>query len=1088
MDSQQITTDILYLDKNGNLMFLKKWGLLLFTLIITGGLSLFAQKEEWRNPEVININTEPAHATLMPFSSVEQALRLQDKESPFFQSLNGNWKFKWSENPAKRPENFYQMDYDDRQWKEIPVPSNWQMQGFGQPIYYNNGFPFRHLFDPVLEPTEVPTAYNPVGSYRTTFTIPDGWNERQVFLHFEGVQSAFYLWINGKKVGYSEGSMTPSEFNITDYLKKGKNTLAAEVYRWSDGSYLEDQDFWRLSGIYRDVFLFSTPDFHLRDFFVRSNLDKDYKDASLQITARLKNYIGNKTGFGHKLEAYLYDHELKPVSDQPLASVKLSNMGHLRELAEGPENIFELQAQVKDVKKWSAESPYLYTVVLVLKDSLNTVLEVERIKFGFREIEIIKGQLCLNGTPLLINGVNRHEFDPDFGRTISYDGMVEDIKIMKRYNINAVRASHYPNDTDWYALCDEYGLYVIDEANVESCGHNFSFASVLPEWRNAVVDRMESMVERDKNYTAIIGWSMGNEAGFGPNYEYMAAYTRIADPTRPVQFLVKRDELHPVSDIVTPMYPSIDDIVKYAEGNHNRPLIMCEYAHSMGNSTGNLKEYWEAVKKYPLLQGGFIWDFVDQGIRKTADNGKEFFAYGGDFGDKPNDANFCMNGLVFADRSIQPELYEVKKVYQMVDFISKNLEEKQIEIINNYSYTNLKDFQFYWSIQEDGALIQDGNLNIDLLPLKARTIEIPFKNFKPKPGAEYWLNIYMKQSKDTPWAKKGHIVAQEQFKLPLYVEPVNKLPENQGSLEIKEVGQIVSITSNSFEVEFDRSQGIIQQLVYGDNKVFYNNQGPLLNAYRAPTDNDDNLIADWNRFDRWKKAGLHNLKRKLKEFKVEKSDNLIKVISDLRYYANDSTGFDTKNVYTVYPDGTINFNIQIVPYGELPSLPKVGLMMALNDKFEQVQWYGRGPHENYADRKSSASIGVYTSTATDMYVPYPKPQETGNREDCRWLLLSDNTKNGVLFVADSTFSFSALHYSALDLANADHTYKLNSRKEVVLSLDTQQRGLGNSSCGPVTLPQYCLDNKSYHLKFSMRPYDDTQRPPQELARIKLQTD
>ena len=1066
------------------IFFLAKSLLVLIALLITH--TSFPQQAEWQDPRIININTEPAHATLMPFATAEQALQLKEKESPFYRSLNGNWKFHWSENPAKRPKEFYHTEYDAGKWAELPVPSNWQMHGFGQPIYYNNGFPFRHLFDPVLEPAEVPVSYNPVGSYRTSFSVPEDWGGRQVFIHFEGVQSAFYLWINGQKVGYSQGSMTPAEFNITEYLQEGKNILAAEVYRWSDGSYLEDQDFWRLSGIYRDVYLFSTPDMHVRDFFVRCDLDSAYENASLLVTARLRNYAGRKTNLGYRLEAHLFDQALEPVGQQPVAAAGLSNMGHLKELAEASENIFELRADIPKVRKWSAEDPYLYTVLLVLKDSVGQVVEVEKTRFGFREIEVINGQLCLNGRPLLINGVNRHEFDPDYGRTVSYERMLEDILIMKRFNINAVRNSHYPNDPDWYALCDEYGLYVVDEANLESCGHNFSFASVLPEWQQATLDRMQSMVERDKNYTSVVGWSLGNEAGFGPNYEYMAAWTRLADPTRPIQYLVKRDELHPVSDIISPMYPSIDWIVDYAKGDHDRPLIMCEYAHSMGNSTGNLKEYWEAVKKYDLLQGGFIWDFVDQGVRKKAESGQEFFAYGGDFDDEPNDANFCMNGLVFADRTIQPELYEVKKVYQMVDFEAADLEANRITITNNYAFTDLSEFIFSWALLEDGSVIQDGNLTVDLAPASSRTIPLPVKKSKTVPGAEYWLNISLTLKEDTPWAGEGHEVAWEQFRLPFFTALTGaKNTIGRGEpLKVGETGNILRINNQNIELEFDKSRGVIQKLMYQGNPVIHNGNGPALNAYRAPTDNDINLIADWKRFDRWKKAGLDQMRPEVKDFSFENVGGTVKIKTRMRYLAQNDAGFENEGVYTVFPDGAIAFDHRITPFGDLPPLPKVGLVMSLEDNFDQVKWYGRGPHENYADRKESADVGIYSAAVSDMYVPYPKPQETGNREDCRWLLLTDKKSNGVLLVADSVFSFSALHFTASDLAGASHTWKLQPRDEVILAIDTQQRGLGNSSCGPVTLPQYCLNKNTYQLKFSIRPWFNTSDKPEVVARTR----
>ncbi len=1066
----------------------KKGFLGLMLLLINTCYMGQAQRAEWQNPQIVDVNTEPVHATLMPYASVNQALALNDKESPYFKSLNGVWKFNLSKNPASRPVDFYQSEFDDTGWHDIPVPSNWQMKGYGQPIYFNNGFPFRFLFDPVLLPTEVPVDYNPVGSYRTDFIVPEDWEDRQVFMHFEGVQSAFYLWINGKKVGYSEDSMTSAEFNVTPYLREGRNTLAAEVYRWSDGSYLEDQDFWRLSGIYRDVYLFSTPNLHIRDFYIRPDFDAEYRDATLNVTARLRNYKQNITDLGHTLELHLYDRQLKGVGPQPTQTAALSNMGHNPKLAEGAEGIFELAVKVEQPMQWSAENPYLYTALLVLKDAQGKVVEVQKSGVGFREIEVLKGQLCLNGKPLLINGVNRHEFDPDHGRTISRESMIEDILIMKRFNINAVRSSHYPNDPDWYALCDEYGLYVVDEANMESCGHDFSFASLMPEWREAVVDRMVGMVERNKNYPSIISWSLGNEAGFGPNYQHMAAYTRLTDPSRPVQYLVKRDELHPISDIISPMYPTIDQIVAYAESGNDRPLIMCEYAHSMGNSTGNLKEYWDAVKKYPLLQGGFIWDFVDQGIRKKAENGQEFFAYGGDFGDNPNDTNFCMNGLVFADREVQPELYEVKKIYQMAHFEAEDLAKGKIRITNNFSFTNFKNFDFFWTLMKDGIPVQEGALPMEVPPTQSRLATIEFSEAVPTPGAEYWLAITMKLKDDTSWAKKGHVMAWEQFKLPYKVDAKPRFSHTmEGTMEIEENDSILSIYNPKIRLTFDKTRGVIKQLEYQSKKVMQGGITPSLNAYRAPTDNDINLVADWKRFDRWKEAGIHAMGAEVVDVKWKKKGNTIIVGSNIRHLAKNNSGFDQQATYTIFPNGAVDFNQRITPFGTLPPLPKLGLLMSLNENLREVQWYGRGPHENYVDRKESAALGFYSAKVSDFYVPYPKPQETGNREDCRWVLLTDETNNGILIVADNTFSFSALHFTPLDLANASHAYKLKPRKEVILSINAQQRGLGNSSCGPMTLPQYCLNDKQYHIKFSVRPFTATSKPVQEAARIKYLT-
>ena len=668
----------------------------LFVVGLVGVSSLAVQFEvqgdrvpDWENPEVVGWGKESAHCTLMVFPDVDSALIGNCEESPFYISLNGRWKFHWVARPAERPVDFYRADYDDSGWNEMPVPSNWQMHGYGVPIYTNITYPFAK--DPPRvtgEPQADYTAYklrNPVGSYRKTFEVPASWRGRHVFLHFDGVESAFYVWVNGTKIGYGQGSRTPAEFNVTTHLREGRNLLAVEVYRWSDGSYLEDQDFWRLSGIFRDVYLFSTPAVHLRDFFVRCDLDEHYRDGVLEVTAHVRNY-SDKLVEAPAVEMQLLDTSTS--SRRVCAQGRMEFTGET--ISAQDEAVFTYKTDIANPRKWTAEQPNLYTLLLTLKRANGDVLEVIPCRVGFRKVEVNGGQLRVNDIAVLLKGVNRHEHDPDTGHYVTVDSMVRDIRLMKQNNINAVRTSHYPNVSKWYDLCDEYGLYLVDEANIESHGMGYGRNETLGnklEWKKAHMDRTISMVQRDKNHPSIIIWSLGNEAGDGINFQATSEWIHQRDSSRPVQYEQARTRPH--TDIVCPMYSRIERIVKYASTDRDRPLILCEYAHAMGNSVGNLQDYWDAIEKYGHLQGGFIWDWVDQGLRKKDESGREFWAYGGDFGDKPNDGNFCCNGLLQPDRKPNPSLFEVKKVYQYIEVQPVDLISGKVRIRNEYDFVSL---------------------------------------------------------------------------------------------------------------------------------------------------------------------------------------------------------------------------------------------------------------------------------------------------------------------------------------------------------------------------------------------------------------
>jgi len=1024
-------------------------------LVFTAGSVAAQLANDWENPEMIGRNKEPAHCTLIPYPDVRSALEGSRASSPFYKSLNGNWKFNWVRRPSERPLEFYKLDYDVSNWKEIPVPSNWQMHGYGIPIYTNVPYPFPK------NPPYIPHEYNPVGSYRTEFTVPAQWEDRQIFIHFEGVKSAFYLWINGRKVGYSQGSMTPAEFNITKYLRSEKNILAAEVYRWSDGSYLEDQDMWRLSGIYRDVYLFSTPSVHLRDFFIRCDLDERYRDAALKVTASVHNY-SEKQAAAHTVEVSL--SETKDRLRQLMT-------GNIDSISGGADGIIEMQAEVKNPRKWSSEKPNLYTIILALKNADGEIIEVEQCKFGFREVELKDGRLFVNGVPVLIKGVNRHEHDPDYGRAVPFFRMVQDIELMKQFNINTVRTSHYPDNPKWYQLCDKYGLFVIDEANIESHGMGYDLDKTLgnkPVWKTAHLDRTVSMVGRDKNHPSIIIWSLGNEAGSGCNFVSTADYIHKTDPTRPVHY----ERHNEVADIDSVMYPHLNSLIERGRSDNTKPFIMCEYAHAMGNAVGNLREYWDAIEKYKTLIGGCIWDWVDQGLRKRTSDGKEFWAYGGDYGDKPNDGNFCINGLVFPDRKIPPKMWEVKRVYQYISVEPEDLTAGKIKVCNKYFYTNLNEFDVAWTLSEDGKIIQRGTIRpLDIAPGHSKSITLPVRKPELTAGAEYWLKISFHLQRDTMWAEKGHEIAAEQLKVPYEAAPKPLIPLNRmPQLNLKDTGECVTLQNNKFSVAFSRKIGAITSLIYGGREIIADGKGPVFNAFRQYTDNDRNPLGDWKNHDFWYKAGLHRLKRKLKDFKVNKiSPQVVRITANITCTGNNNAGFEHYCTYTIFGNGCINLDNRFEPFGELPILPKIGMVMTVNGTFENFIWYGRGPHENYPDRKVSADVGLYRSKVCDQYVPYVRPQENGNKEDIRWAALTDESGAGLLAVAEGVLSVTALHFTALDLA-ATHTHQLTPRRDITLCLDYRQNGLGNSSCGPPVLEKYALRPEPCRFSFSLRPY------------------
>ena len=1066
---------------------MKSLTVLLFCFLIT---PLFGQND-WENEQVIGINKEAPHSHYIPYLSVSQSTADVAVNSPYYLSLNGKWKFNWVKQPNLRPVDFYKNDYDVRAWDEIDVPSCWEMKGYGTPIYTNVTYPYERNPPKIIgNPPPNYTANkepDPVGSYRREFSLPEDWAGKEIIIHFDGVMSAFYLWVNGQKVGYSEGSMTPAEFDVTRYLKAGVNNVSAEVYRWSDGSYLEDQDFWRLSGIYRDVFLYAVPKIHLWDYSLKTTFNDDLTKANLNIDLKFRNDGGSGSNI---CDVYLSKYGQIPDVKNPLVSIPVKQVSAKNGLS------ISKSVEIDKPLLWSAEIPNLYQVTFILKDGTGKTNEVISTPFGFRKIEIRDQQLWVNGKNILIKGVNRHEHDPFNGRYVSLDVMKRDVELFKQFNINTVRTSHYPNHPDFYKLCDIYGVYVIDEANVESHGMGYGDASLAknPLWQKAHIDRVVRMVERDKNHPSVIIWSMGNEAGGGINFAASRDAIKELDAERPVHY----ERNNEVADIESTMYPALDRLEQAGKKDDPRPFLMCEYAHAMGNAVGNLKEYWEVINSYKRLIGGCIWDWVDQGLAKPVPGkeGEYFFAYGGDFGDQPNDGNFCINGLTTPDRQITPKMHEVKKIYQNIQIMPADLSAGKIKVTNDNYFINLGQYDLSWNLEQDGTIIQAGSLSSpEIAPGSSQEISIPVSRIDPVPGAEYFINVMFTLKKDELWAKRGHIVASEQMKFPVEVAQAKETSlDEMPALNMTEEGDNVMVSGKEFSMNFSKTAGTITSLEYFNTKIFDSDAiirrgfgrggfgggqqapqityarigGPMVNLYRAPVDNDAR--------SRGRTTGsieLWNLKGEVTAFNVQKlNDKSVEVKIDMKSTEPSGYSVTTNTTYTVYGNGRIDIATTFLPDEANWPLPKLGFIFSLKDGFENVEYYGAGPFENYVDRKTAAFIGRYKTTADEMFVPYVRTQDCGNRTDVRWFTITNHNGYGLMVTAPNLMNFSALHYSPIDLNNADHPYELTRRNETVLTVDLAGCGLGNGSCGPPPLDRYLLKTTKAIFRYSIRPYTD----------------
>ena len=1039
----------------------------------------------WEDPAVFAENREPPRASFTPFATRAAAIARRPEDSRLRLNLNGDWRFHWVTRPDERPRDFFEPDFDASGWAVIPVPSNWEFEGYGYPVYRDEFYSFPP------NPPDIPDDDNPVGSYRRTFDLPAGWDGREILLHFGGVYSAFFVWVNGEYIGYSEGSRTAAEFRVTDAVRPGTNVVAVEVYRCSDGSYLESQDFWRISGIDRDVYLVAMPPTHLRDFFAEATLDDAYEGGLLRLTVNVANR-GRGTAGAHEVRYELLDPDGRALWDEP-RTISL-------DVPPGGEAEGTATNVVERLRRWTAETPALYRLVMSLIGPGGEVTEVVSTRVGFRRVDVVDGLLTVNGRPIVLRGVNRHEHDPDRAHVVDEASMIEDIRLMKQLNINAVRAAHYPNVPRWYELTDEYGLYVVDEANIESHGMGFEPGVTLagrPEWLAAHMDRTVRMVERDKNHASIVVWSLGNEAGDGENFDSTAAWIRARDPSRPILYEPsgERDNI----DIVAPMYVRPYWLERYARSGAEKPFLLVEYAHAMGNSVGNLADYWKVIDAHPQLQGGFIWDWVDQVMRATDERGREYWAYGGDFGPAgvPTDGNFLVNGLVSAARRPHPHAWEVQKVYQPVRLSAVDLTTGRIAVENRYAFRDLSGLAGRWDLLADGEVVASGALPelttapgavdtvaLDLPRIGGGAVEEGDGRVAALPGVEYLLNVTLRSREDAPLVPAGHVVAWEQFKL-LQERPIEASPPG-APLTLRETPADVLVSGGDFTLRFDRASGILASLELGGRELLHS--GPAPNFWRAPTDNDYGSGFPV-RSGVWRFAGRPPA-RHLDSMSVARSPAGLRV-SVVSHFSLRAIGAHYALAHEVHRDGTVAISAQLTGVDEdLPEMPRFGTILTLPGDLDQAQWYGRGPHENYWDRRTGAAVGRYTAPVSSLAHPYVRPQETGTRTDTRWMALTDGAGTGLLVTGLPTVSFSALPHTLEDLDAGErkaqrHWVDLVPRDEVTLHVDHLQQGVGgDDSWGAVPHHEYTLWPGDMGFRYLLRPLRPGEDPAQ-VARTPL---
>lgn len=1033
---------------------------LLFVLAVFISIDILAfVLPDWENQFSNYINVLPARSTSYSYGSEEDALKKRNADTIM---LNGKWKYHFSETQDKRPMDFYKSGFSVNNWVDILVPGSVERQGYGKPIYTNQTYPFD--FNP---PYIAGYNNNYVSSYRRSFEIPAGWNGKQIVLHIGGAYSAYYVWIDGMPAGYKEDSCLPGEFDITNLLTKGKqHSIAVQVFRFSDGSYLEDQDQWRMSGITRDVYLEAVPQNMIYDFAIRTLLDEQYKDGKLEIRPLVKSFNNTKLD-DWKLEAKLFDAQNELIVNS-VCDAKTAADHRYKQRYAMPFAIMSMN--ISNPKKWTAETPDLYTLVLTLKNEKGTVQESRSCKVGFRKYEISPdGEFLVNGVSVKLYGVNRHDHSQYTGKAVSREEMMKDIKLMKQFNFNCVRTSHYPNNPYWYELCDEYGIYVMDEANYENHGDFTGVIANRSDWASSVIDRVTRMVERDKNHASIFAWSLGNENGYGPNLSAAAGWVKAFDPTRSVHYegangCLGQDPFD-FQDYISRMYPTIE---RFAELDRpetgNKPIFLCEYAHSMGNSTGNLKEYWDLIHARKRMIGGCIWDWMDQGMLETTPSGEKYWAYGGDYGDIPNDGNFCLNGIIAPDHTPKPALWECKYLFQPVEFyaIDNELEKGVVRIKNRYFFTNLNDREIRWEIKCEGEVIQQGKLfQLDILPGTEKTIQIPFKAIKPEAGKEYYLRLSAHLKENSVQGIAGHEVAKEQILLPFFKEAFSK-KSKRGKLQLVEQENQVHITLGKQQVHIDKESGYIVSLANNKREIL---KTPLmLNFWRAQTDNDR---MGWHNADKsmlvWK-----DLEKELSVNQVEiKENNEEQVVIKVTKKDKNNQLLCTLE-YTFYNTG----EIKVAPHVELsetvPEMVRFGMQAGIDKSLNNMSFYGRGPWENYSDRCASAEIDIYSGKVSDFTYDYIYPQENGNHTDVRRLTLKDSKTALKIYKAGKPLNISVLEYTQENYANARHTYDLKKADYLTMNVDFGQAGVGGNNSWSLTarpIEAYRMLDKKYGYEF-----------------------
>lgn len=1016
---------------------------------------LFSQSNlpDWENPQVFAINKEAPRTTSIPYSVENVALINYPKKSPFYQLLNGIWNFYWVAKVGEVPEGFYNEGYDISGWGNMPVPGNWEFNGYGVPMYINIGFGFPK------NPPYINREDSPVGVYRHNFDIPESWDGRRVFIHFEGGTNSMYLWINGQQVGYTENSKSPAEFDITKYIRKGENLLACRVQKFSDGSYLEDQDMWRLGGINRDVYLYSTAQTRILDFFAHPDLDKNYKNGLFSLDVKLKNYSASSVS--QILEVSVVDNAGKKIF---VKKQKVDITG------DSVSNV-SFDGTVSSPLKWTAETPNLYTLSIVLKDQNGQIVEATSHKIGFRKVEIVDGQLLVNGKKIYMKGVNLHEFNTNTGQVVNKEVMMRNLQLMKELNVNAVRTSHYPQPPLWYELCDEYGIYLVDETNLESHGLGYGSANVsnLPEWQAAHLDRVKRLVERDKNHPSVIIWSLGNEASNGKAFFAMYDWVKSRDNSRPVQY----EQAHQKdrnTDIICPMYPSWKSMKRDSEKDLGRPYIMCEYAHAMGNSMGNFQNYWDLMRSSKNMQGGFIWEWYNHGYLTKDEQGRSYWAYGGDLKgyNKMNDGNFCMDGIISPDQNYLPHTHIVKKVYQNILFEAKDLNNGIVTVINDFKFTDItpSTHTFKWVLLKNGEQFATGTFDATIPADNKKDIKLNIPQIKKEQGVEYFLQLYAYNKVKNTFLESGFEVAKGEFAYDTnnYFVFVGK--DGKPKLDKKDDHVLIEAADASYKFSV-KAGWPLKEFRYKGEKVF--NDLPRLNFWRALTDNDFGSNEQYN-LRVWEAAG-HNVIYRYKS--MTETDESISVAYEAKLRGLEAMVY---LIYTVNADGSLSIDLHYKSLtNELPELPRFGMVMTLSPRYDNFTWYGRGLWENYVDRNSDTFMGIWSGKVEDQAYPYFRPQETGNKTDVRWLTLKDKEGTGILISGAQPLSVSATNNRSEDLdpgmtKKQQHASDITPRKEIVLNVDLFQRGVGGlDSWGAKPLDEYRFREKEYRYKYTIKP-------------------